>query len=526
MLQKLRIVLFCFCSVFASESLVSNFTFAVARGPSTGTLWVLSRGDAGSGVTLVTLVPGESQVNVVSMQSDYFDQEKTAVHDGIFSDVTGETRRTPFIYTEKLGFVLPMFGLDSIDSFRNPEGIFSVKTSRVLETPLDEPLVEVDSAYSFPMAKSIGSFAYDTSTSVLWISRGILGLERYDVSASVIDPKTSYFMLNGENGSLDTLSRNVKIKASEHPPIYGLALHPETSMLWLGTEKGLYHQTAARSFKKIDALSDLRITGVWIGGSPVQVIVEASAREKSVTKSSLWRSWNGSDFKEVVFRDTLGKIQKNVYDKADYSVSNVAFIQNKAFLAVQTIEGSISGLLKLDSLGAIPWSYSRQWLYDVNAGVLNSNSILTSVAAIPLTDSIMGLAVSSYGSGISVSADSGLTWSHILNQAAVKGDLGSIRMGPSVIVAGGESLVAYKVGKPSKITIEVFSYDMRRVRTIVKGAPREKNAVRSSKATEDFWDGYDEHGRPCAMGIYYVRVKDNHGHVGWGKVMTLGGNKK
>ena len=58
MLQKLRIVLFCFCSVFASESLVSNFTFAVARGPSTGTLWVLSRGDAGSGVTLVTLVPG------------------------------------------------------------------------------------------------------------------------------------------------------------------------------------------------------------------------------------------------------------------------------------------------------------------------------------------------------------------------------------------------------------------------------------------------------------------------------------
>ena len=130
--------------------------------------------------------------------------------------------------------------------------------------------------------------------------------------------------------------------------------------------------------------------------------------------------------------------------------------------------GSISGLLKLDSLGAIPWSYSRQWLYDVNAGVLNSNSILTSVAAIPLTDSIMGLAVSSYGSGISVSADSGLTWSHILNQAAVKGDLGSIRMVPSVIVAGGESLVAYKVGKPSKITIEVFSYDMRRVRTIVK----------------------------------------------------------
>jgi hypothetical protein len=27
------------------------------------------------------------------------------------------------------------------------------------------------------------------------------------------------------------------------------------------------------------------------------------------------------------------------------------------------------------------------------------------------------------------------------------------------------------------------------------------------------------------MGIYYVRVKDNHGHVGWGKVMSLGGGR-
>ena len=162
----------------------------------------------------------------------------------------------------------------------------------------------------------------------------------------------------------------------------------------------------------------------------------------------------------------------------------------------------------------------------MEAGVLNKNTILTSVAAIPLTDDIMGLAVSSYGSGISVSADSGQTWSHILNQTAVKDDLGTIRMIPSVIVAGGESMVAYKVGQKSKIIIEVFSYDMRRVRTIVKDVVREENAVRSSKATEDFWDGLDDHGRPCAMGVYYVRVKDNHGHVGWGKVMTLGGNRK
>ena len=86
-------------------------------------------------------------------------------------------------------------------------------------------------------------------------------------------------------------------------------------------------------------------------------------------------------------------------------------------------------------------------------------------------------------------------------------------------------MVSYKVGKDSKITIEVFSYDMRRVRKIVSSAPRYGDAFRSTDPKEDFWDGMDDAGRPCTMGIYYVRVKDNHGHVGWGKVMTLGGGR-
>ena len=526
MFQKIIFVFLFSLSAFASESLVSNFTFVAAPGPTTGTLWVLSRGDAGSGVTLVNLALGESIVNVLSMKSDYFDQEKTPVHDGIFSDVTAETRRTPFINAGKLGFVLPMFGLDSINDFRKPEGIFSIKASSIIETPLDEPIVLIEAENSSLMAKNIGAFAFDINASVLWMSLGVLGLERYDVSGSSTAPEISYFVLNQSTSKLDTLTRDFAIEAKNNPSIFGLALDPETSMLWLATEKGLYRQTATRSFSKVAALGELRVTGVWVGGNPIQVIAETSIREKSSTKSSLWRSWNGEDFKEVVFKDTLGKVQKNAYDNADYSVSHAAFIGKKAFLAVQTIEGSISGLLKLDSAGAIPWDHSRQWLYDVNAGVLNSNSILTSVTSFPLTEAIEGLAVTSYGSGISVSADSGMTWSHILNQSPVKNDLGSIRMVPSVIVAGGQSLVAYKVGRASKITIEVFSYDMRRVRTIQKGAPREANSVRSSKATEDLWDGFDEHGRPCAMGIYYVRVKDDHGNVGWGKVMSLGGNRK
>ena len=93
----------------------------------------------------------------------------------------------------------------------------------------------------------------------------------------------------------------------------------------------------------------------------------------------------------------------------------------------------------------------------------------------------MGLAVATDGNGISVSADSGKTWTPVLNRAKLGGNLGSVRMVSSVIVAGGESLVSYKVGKDSKITIEVFSYDMRRVRKIVSGPPRLADESRSTK---------------------------------------------
>ena len=85
--------------------------------------------------------------------------------------------------------------------------------------------------------------------------------------------------------------------------------------------------------------------------------------------------------------------------------------------------------------------------------------------------------------------------------------------------------VYFKVSKDAKITIDVFSYDMRKIRTIVKDAPRSADKSRSTNPKEDFWDGKDKAGRPCTMGVYYVRVKDNHGHIGWGKVMTLGGHK-
>ena len=236
------------------------------------------------------------------------------------------------------------------------------------------------------------------------------------------------------------------------------------------------------------------------------------------------------DFKKVAFLDSAGTAQKkDVYDNADYTVTGVAFMGDKAYVGVWVAGGSVSGYLLLDSKGVRAHGQGSEstdpWLHGFETGVTDRDAIITSITEFPLNAKTTGLAVATDGNGISVSADSGKTWTPVLNRAKLGGNLGSVRMVPSVITAGGESLVSYKVGKDSKITIEVFSYDMRKVRKIVSGAPRLADESRSTNAKEDFWDGMDDAGRPCTMGIYYVRVKDNHGHVGWGKVMSLGGGR-
>ena len=364
------------------------------------------------------------------------------------------------------------------------------------------------------------------------MARGAAGLGLYDFSGKGSAKKENY-VLNTSTETLELAKSNYKWNAKKNPYVFDVKQHPETGELWLATSKGLWKRSSDGKVSKISAKLDstARVTGLWMGGDPLQIIAETSYKEKESVKGALWvLRKKAKDFSKVVFLDTAGKAQKkDVYDDGDFTVSGVAFVGKTAFVAVGTSGGSVSGYFKLDSAGIRAWDKDddgkNQWLYGYETGATDRDAIITSICSFPLKKDLTGLAIATYGNGISVSADSGKTWSTILNRAKLGGNLGSIRMVPSVITAGDQSLVSYKVGKESKITIDVFSYDMRKIRTIVKDAPRDADASRSTNPKEDFWDGKDKTGRPCTMGVYYVRVKDNHGHVGWGKVMTLGGHK-
>ena len=521
--------------VRAAETLFSNYAMNVTGSGNNGELWVFSRSGTYSGVTLLNLNAGSSGIQVNGSKQGQASDSMTAMQDGIYSGVLAEHRRISSGYAGKIGYVLPMYGLDDDGNHLLPAGFFSVRgTEEVQENPLDvdHSLLPEAVAEDSAMYYAVSGFAFDSTSGRLWLARGAAGLGFYEELKS--GKKQGMFQLNLKTGALDTAKVNYKWDAKNNPRVLDVKLHPETGELWMATSKGLWKRSSEGKVSKISTSLDTsaRVTGLWMGGNPLTIIAETSYMQKESMKGALWvLRKNAKDFAKVDFLDTAGKQQKkDVYDDGDYTVSGVAFIGKVAYVAV-TSGGSVSGFFRLDSTGVRAWETDddgkNNWLYGFETGATDRDAIITSICSFPLDTKTEGLALATYGNGISVSADSGKTWTTILNRAKLGGDLGTIRMVPSVITSGDgdQSLVSYKVSKDSKITIDVFSYDMRKIRTIVKDAPRSADKSRSTNPKEDFWDGKDKAGRPCTMGVYYVRVKDNHGHIGWGKVMTLGGHK-
>jgi hypothetical protein len=526
-------------SALAGETLFSNYVFSVAPAGENGKLWAFSQDNTYSGITYLSFsVAKDGSIVTEPTKREQVSDTLTAVHDGmqysVIPDEPAEYRRIPAIYAgTNLGYVLPMFAMNREDRYRVPAGYYTIRdVKNIIENPVDIPTAaDVDTLRHNPMMYTISGFAYDSASKRLWIARGALGLMVHDVSGKKSADTT--FILNFEKKKLEKLEDDTELDLKNNPEIFDVRLHPKTGDLWLATAKGVLKRSSDGKFStastKLD--STTRVTGLWMGGEPLQIIAETNYKKDGNVIGGLWRRYDekDKDFAKVNFLDTAGKVQKkDIYDESDYTVGDVAFLGKTAFVLVSSVGGSTSGYFKMDSLGIKSWEKDDdgkdKWLYGYETGATDRKMRITSLTTFPITDKRMGLAIGTFGNGISVSADSGASWSAVLNRARLDNNLGSIRMVPSVIAPGHESLVSYKVGRESKVTIEVFSYDMRKVRTIVKDAVRHADASRSSNPKEDFWDGRDDHGKDCTMGVYYIRVKDNHGHVGWGKTMTLGGS--
>lgn len=84
--------------------------------------------------------------------------------------------------------------------------------------------------------------------------------------------------------------------------------------------------------------------------------------------------------------------------------------------------------------------------------------------------------------------------------------------------------IAYSLAEDARVTIEVFDFSMRKVKTIVKNAARRKGDPvfhRSDVSQEDRWDGRDDRGRAVAPGVYYYKVSTSKVSM-FGKFMVFG----
>lgn len=77
-----------FCAVTAlaakSENFVSNFTYAAGAASTTGSIWVVSRGNAGSGVSLVSLTPTAGSISYSINATELLPDSLTPVQDVSF----------------------------------------------------------------------------------------------------------------------------------------------------------------------------------------------------------------------------------------------------------------------------------------------------------------------------------------------------------------------------------------------------------------------------------------------------------
>ncbi|CUU01434.1 BNR/Asp-box repeat-containing protein [Candidatus Kryptobacter tengchongensis] len=67
----------------------------------------------------------------------------------------------------------------------------------------------------------------------------------------------------------------------------------------------------------------------------------------------------------------------------------------------------------------------------------------------------------------------------------------------------------------SKVTIEVFDFSMRKIRTVILNAPRD-----GIKEYDEIWDGKDDNGNIVPNGVYFYKVKIDDKEI-YGKILVI-----
>ncbi len=133
--------------------------------------------------------------------------------------------------------------------------------------------------------------------------------------------------------------------------------------------------------------------------------------------------------------------------------------------------------------------------------------------------------------GLGRSADDGQTWQivrtpvtpltldtgHALGNPAMVDSVQTYAAPNPFSPAKGESgRIHYSLSQGSRVTVRIYDFASRPVRTLVRDAWREGGQVHGEN-----WDGYDDDGDRVANGVYFFRVELDSGRQAFGKVVVL-----
>jgi hypothetical protein len=71
-------------------------------------------------------------------------------------------------------------------------------------------------------------------------------------------------------------------------------------------------------------------------------------------------------------------------------------------------------------------------------------------------------------------------------------------------------------GTDGTVTIDIYNFEMRRIRSVIRDAPRI-----GTREHDELWDGTDDGGTIVPNGVYFYRVSVNGNDERWGKIMVL-----
>lgn len=279
---------------------------------------------------------------------------------------------------------------------------------------------------------------------------------------------------------------------------------------FLAAQNGLYQFNGV----KFDKLHEGSFTHLLRDSRAISWMDSKSTIVQSITNSPLEVGlWSGNPtWSELVDR---AHIQSAEFDGSTWSVG-------------VSLDGQSRGLVNFNQSEVLPPSSDsinkfQDAMYQFEQGITPQNVELSGVGVLR-SNNQRALVISSFGFGLSLTQDPSKGWEYIYNQTQVRGGLQEVRIIPSVLTDVGETVqIAYRLSQDSYVDIEVFNYNMERVKIVQERVWRQADPIRSSDPREDVWDGTNDQGQSVSPGPYYIQVKDQRGRKSWSKVLKLSG---